>query len=523
MLETAETRVGSWHDTEGRRSAAEVLAALLAFTAWCALPALLARWLAPAEALLASCAAFAAALLATRARDGARAPEAGAARAVAAFAAAACAGALAQPAWLRGVAQAGRALALPPALPPLAAHALVDAPALWLAAGLVGPLAEELLFRERLPRALRRLGLVPALCLCSALFALPHREPWWMLGAFLLGLWLGVLARASRRVALCVGYHAGLNAACLIAGMPVRARASCVGSALAGSAALWAGLRAARVPRAGALAAGLGALLAAGSAAAAVYEWSGELRLEPLQPAIPPIVIHGAGVAELNGAGSGPALETLSLAGGISGAAVVPVTDPVVSNAGLAAVRWSARLGTGSLRPFQPPATFFTPQLSRGELPVFGDVRLCFFVDCSTAMKLPLAGQTVNGSVGLGVGGLLAVSPSAPVRHSVIGAPWTPRTALLSVPTPAGGTATAFASGFAHGPFSFTGSTAAAGGVLQLVTPLRVESLASLAVPSGFARLTLHFVPEPRALLVLAPSIALLAAGARRRRRRGGG
>ena len=81
---------------------------------------------------------------------------------------------------------------------------------------------------------------------------------------------------------------------------------------------------------------------------------------------------------------------------------------------------------------------------------------------------------------------------------------------------------TAFASGFAHGPLSFTGSTARPGGAVQLVTPVVVHGSEGLSPPSGFARLTLHFVPEPRALFVLAPSIALLAAGARRRRRRGG-
>jgi len=54
------------------------------------------------------------------------------------------------------------------------------------------------------------------------------------------------------------------------------------------------------------------------------------------------------------------------------------------------------------------------------------------------------------------------------------------------------------------------------------VTPLVVQSSDGVTLPTGFARLTLRFVPEPDALLVLPPSIALLAAGARRMRRRGG-
>jgi hypothetical protein len=261
---------------------------------------------------------------------------------------------------------------------------------------------------------------------------------------------------------------------------------------------------------------------AAAGARAEVFDFEGELTLDPLLPAIPPVRIEGTGVATLNGSGAGAALRTLSLAGGVAGTATVPVTDPVVSNGGIEALRMKARVGTGRLRPFQPPVSFSEPQLASGELPVHGALKLCLYGGCGLGLNLPLYGATVNGVAGLGLDGLLPIAPLATIRHSLLGAPWTPGTASLAVETPQGGVVDAFESGFAHGPFSFTGATALPGGRVSLVTPLALESLSGIAPPSGFARLTLRFVPEPRAWFVLAPSIALLLLGARRRSRRGG-
>ena len=63
--------------------------------------------------------------------------------------------------------------------------------------------------------------------------------------------------------------------------------------------------------------------------------------------------------------------------------------------------------------------------------------------------------------------------------------------------------------GFAHGPVSGS-STAAVGGVLQVVTPVRVETTqdppnARIANP---AILRLHFIPEPGLLLLLGAGVA---------------
>jgi hypothetical protein len=89
----------------------------------------------------------------------------------------------------------------------------------WLAHVVFAPVFEELLYRERLLPALRpHVGRAPALVLASALFALPHAEAWTMLATFCVGLFLGALQLACGRAGLCIGYHAGANAAVLLVG-----------------------------------------------------------------------------------------------------------------------------------------------------------------------------------------------------------------------------------------------------------------------------------------------------------------
>jgi len=121
------------------------------------------------------------------------------------------------PAWLALLAPAGSALGLAP-------RSSLPAPAGVLRAlcdvGL-GPLLEETLYRGRVLPALRAATGAPlALLLSSALFALPHGDAWLTLAAFGLGLALGGAHLATRSLAVCVGYHAGLNlaAAALVRG-----------------------------------------------------------------------------------------------------------------------------------------------------------------------------------------------------------------------------------------------------------------------------------------------------------------
>jgi membrane protease YdiL (CAAX protease family) len=116
------------------------------------------------------------------------------------------------PAWLGGLAPAGSALGLDPRIP-----SAPEPGALLAACHLVlGPVLEELLYRERLLPALRRAAGAPlAVVLSSLLFAIPHRDPWLVLAAFGLGVVLGAAFLATGSVALCIAAHAGLNlAAC---------------------------------------------------------------------------------------------------------------------------------------------------------------------------------------------------------------------------------------------------------------------------------------------------------------------
>jgi len=172
-------------------------------------PGALAHSLGAAPALLASFAVATAVAASGRASAGkAVRLEAALAGLVAGFAS--------QPAWIAAIAALGLCLGLAPRSPTPEG---VTEPALWIAVGILAPLFEELLYRERLLPALRtRLGSPLAIALSSALFALPHLEPWSVLGTFLVGLMLGAVYLGSGSIELCVGLHAGLNLACLLCG-----------------------------------------------------------------------------------------------------------------------------------------------------------------------------------------------------------------------------------------------------------------------------------------------------------------
>lgn len=127
--------------------------------------------------------------------------------------------------------------------------------------------------------------------------------------------------------------------------------------------------------------------------------------------------------------------------------------------------------------------------------------------------------------------GLAGSSPAPPNFHlpsgpafSVVGAPWTIGIASATgVRTENGGTTTVTARGFAHGPASATSSTAGIGGVIQLVTPIKITPFHGL--PDGFDTLPIfaiakiRFVPEPELLVLLGSGVAgLLLIGRSRSR-----
>jgi hypothetical protein len=259
-------------------------------------------------------------------------------------------------------------------------------------------------------------------------------------------------------------------------------------------------------------------VLAVASAAAEEVVWQGELAFSvqglPVLPAA-----TGAGVSTVNGSLH---LETARVDRGITGSSVVPITDPLITAGGLISVRGTLALGSGTIR-FDPSASFGQPRLSAGILPVTGAMRLCLlYAGCASAY-VPIDLTASSGSVGVGVGGLVTGGHLGPVRVSVFGAPWTVATASVSGRTPGGQTVELLGFGWVHGPLSFSSSTllvttSGLGGALQLVTPIRVETLGlGVGVPAGFATLRLRFVPEPSALLLVASGGAALVVLALRR------
>jgi len=131
---------------------------------------------------------------------------------------AAASGFASYPAWVVLIA----ALGLGAGLAPRAAVAPgFREPLVWIPIALLAPFFEELLYRRLLlPVLRRRIGVFPAIAVTSALFALPHLEPWQMLGTFLVGLGLGAVFAATGDVWLCIALHAGLNVAALACGSP---------------------------------------------------------------------------------------------------------------------------------------------------------------------------------------------------------------------------------------------------------------------------------------------------------------
>ncbi len=262
----------------------------------------------------------------------------------------------------------------------------------------------------------------------------------------------------------------------------------------------------------------LALVLAAGSAPASQLPWSGTFSLE--FGTVPPIVAQGGGVATLNGSSTVGHLQTLRLAGGITNATTIPITDPAA--APVVSLRATASLGTGTFSgisggPPLPPAG--------NVLPVRGLLRICLALPgCSGYLPVPL---TVNGLKGVGIGSRITVNTFAAggVKISLDASPWTLGVASVTgIPTPSGGTSTVTAMGFVHGPASGTSTTAstAGSGAIRLVTPVRVTT--TLGAPNDIlalmGTLTVHFVPEPGLLLLMGSGIAGLAVIGRHRIRR---
>jgi hypothetical protein len=126
------------------------------------------------------------------------------------------------------------------------------------------------------------------------------------------------------------------------------------------------------------------------------------------------------------------------------------------------------------------------------------------------ATNISLNNTTNNGNTGVGVGGLLTVGKFGSVRISLVNGPWTLGFASGITQTHEGNFKTQAAAGFVHGAASSNSSTAETSGVIQLIAPQQVTT-SGIAGNSTeltlFARLTLHFIPEPGLLLLIGSGV----------------
>ncbi len=172
-------------------------------------------------------------------------------------------------------------------------------------------------------------------------------------------------------------------------------------------------------------------------ASASPLNWEGTLSIEVL--GFPPLAVTGGGVSTVDGPGDGVFLQTLRIVasrGGITGSAMFPITDPIVQAQGIASLRATVSLASGSFAPISG-ATGSTP-LTRNVLPVRGLVKVCLLsTNCTYYYPLELTQPTSSGPgggvKGVGVGGLVTVGGTERLRFSIEAAPWTLHTATVRV------------------------------------------------------------------------------------------
>ncbi len=245
----------------------------------------------------------------------------------------------------------------------------------------------------------------------------------------------------------------------------------------------------------------------ADSARAATLAFTGTLALDfpgtgyPNDGIVP---IAGAGLAQVTGT---PHLGSLLLPAGVFG----PLTTAISNYAGTAADL--------SLVGIQNRSGSFAG--GSGTMGFDGTAKICLIFDLScTIVFVPMPIQaTGTPAVGLGIGGT-QIAPG-PVSMTAQHAPWTLGQPVLAIHNPISTITTpVLAGGFAHGPASATSTSALPSGVVQFVTASRVFTSLTGAFPEFplSATLTLHFVPEPRILLLLGSAALLLRALGRRRR-----
>jgi hypothetical protein len=266
-----------------------------------------------------------------------------------------------------------------------------------------------------------------------------------------------------------------------------------------------------------------------GTAAAAVMNWEGTNTL--LFGDFPRShKINGGGVATINSSMGLGHINTLRLKasrGNVTGNFVQLVTDPETVGNSVAAIRYENIIATtGTLAPISGALQNTSLALTSGRMGLAGTVRLCLVTtDCADELVILL--QTVNGEVGVGIGGLVTVDDGT-IKISIQGAPWTIKTTTLADQITTTGELNRIfidvkLTGFAHGPVSSTSTTGSINGVVQLVTPSQVATnlpLGSNKLIAAGQTLMIRFIPEPGLLLLLGSGVAGLALLGRSRLRK---
>jgi hypothetical protein len=249
----------------------------------------------------------------------------------------------------------------------------------------------------------------------------------------------------------------------------------------------------------------LASILIAGQAGAKTLDWNGTLDVELWGGGATSLTFVGSGVATVNDSSGSAHLSTLRLAGGISGSGVIPITDPETTGTVKTVRQDTVRLGTGTLSGISG-----APPLGANQIPIQGHSRVCIF-QANCGLNLPLDLTKNDGNTGVGVAGTVTLGGNGTIRISIEGAPWTLATVSRIHQTVGGNFVTLSRAGFVHGAASASNSsTAANSGVIQLITPQQIKT-AGLPGNSTrqalFSTLTLHFIPEPGLLLLLASGV----------------
>ena len=147
-------------------------------------------------------------------------------------------------------------------------------------------------------------------------------------------------------------------------------------------------------------------------------------------------------------------------------------------------------------------------------MPLSGDFELCVFDPCQGQ---PIA-RIAMPLTGLGSGGMQFVPPTgnANVGVTVTHHPWTIGATSVLFHNAGSASSTVELAGFAHGPASAASTTAQPSGVVQLVTVSKAFTTLASAFPEVpiTSTLTLRFVPEPSApVLLVCAAAAVLALG----------